>query len=301
MVAPESRGRGTGAVSLPFGASFEWRTAAAPAAATICFVLLAIQPVGLLARDWWTNPDAGHGLLLAPLALWLMWREGRVATPGPSPGWGSLLVGGGVLLRYLSALAAEQFTMKVSILVLGIGLVVFFIGWGQVRRWWLPLVLLFLAIPLPAIAVNGLSIPLQLRASRWGTTLIEWRGIPVHNDGNVIVIPGQRLFVAEACSGLRSLTALLSLGVLIAGLWLKSIPGRVLLVAAAIPVAMAVNALRIFLTAFFMLFVSPDMGRGFMHLSEGWLLFAMAFGVLATLGWLVRVGERHSMKGSRHD
>jgi exosortase len=288
-------------VTLPAPRGFEWRSAGPEAAALALFVLLAVQPLILLARDWWTNPDAGHGLLLAPLALWLMWRTGLIAAPRPRPVGGTVLLASGVTLRYFSALAAEQFTMKLSVLVLAAGLVVFTQGWSQVRRWWLPFLLLLLSIPLPTIVLNGLSIPLQLRASRWGAALIEWRHIPVRNDGNVILIPGQRLFVAEACSGLRSLTALLSLGILIGGLWLRTVPARVLLLIAALPVAMAVNAVRIFLTAFLMLYVSPDAGRGFMHLSEGWLLFLVAFGILGGLAWLVRGVERRLATGAAHD
>jgi exosortase len=108
----------------------------------------------------------------------------------------------------------------------------------------------------------------------------------------VITIPGQRLFVAEACSGLRSLTALISLGVLIGGMWLTTLPGRAMVLLLAIPVAIAVNAVRIFLTAFLMHFVSPEMGTGFMHKTEGWALFVLALGMLAGLAIMVRWVER---------
>ena len=97
---------------------------------------------------------------------------------------------------------------------------------------------------------------------------------------------GQQLFVAEACSGLRSLTALLSLGVLIGGLWLRYPVTRIVLVLAAIPVAMVINAVRIFLTGFLVYHVSPDLGEGFMHMSEGWFLFVLAFAMLGALAWV---------------
>jgi len=259
--------------------------------AAIAFAILFSKPAVLLVRDWWNDPDAGHGLLLAPLAIWLAWRSGLVPAR-PARVSGALILTGAVLLRYLSGLAAELFTMRLSLLMGAAGLVLFWCGWRQLLHWWLPVILLVLSIPLPDIVTSSLALPLQLRASRWGAALLEFRHVPANLSGNVIQLPGRQLFVTEACSGLRSLTALLSLGVLVGGLWLRHPAGRILLVLAAIPVAMVVNAFRVFLTGFLVYFVSPDLGEGFMHLSEGWLLFVIAFLLLGAFTWVVAGVER---------
>ena len=115
-------------------------------------------------------------------------------------------------------------------------------------------------------------------------------------SGNVIRIPGQELFVAEACSGLRSLTALLSLGVLLGALFLDRWSFRVLLLALTIPVAILVNGFRIFITGFLVLFVSPEMGQGFMHTSEGMLMFGAAFLITGVLTWMLGGVERLTRK-----
>ena len=259
--------------------------------AAVAFAILFSKPAVLLVRDWWNDPDAGHGLLLAPLAIWLAWRSGLVPAR-PARVSGALVLIAAVLLRYLSGLAAELFTMRVSLLMGAAGLVLFWCGWRQLLHWWLPVILLGLSIPLPDIVTSSLALPLQLRASRWGAALLDFRHVPVNLSGNVIQLPGRQLFVTEACSGLRSLTALLSLGVLVGGLWLRHPAGRILLVLAAIPVAMVVNAFRVFLTGFLVYFVSPDLGEGFMHLSEGWLLFVIAFLLLGAFTWVVAGVER---------
>jgi exosortase len=259
--------------------------------AAIAFAILFSKPAVLLVRDWWNDPDAGHGLLLAPLAIWLAWRSGLVRSR-PARASGALILTGAVLLRYLSGLAAELFTMRLSLLMGAAGLVLFWYGWRQLLHWWLPLILLLLSIPLPDVITSSLALPLQLRASRWGAALLEFRHVPANLSGNVIQLPGRQLFVTEACSGLRSLTALLSLGVLVGGLWLRHPAGRILLVLAAIPVAMVVNAFRVFLTGFLVYFVSPDLGEGFMHLSEGCLLFVIAFLLLGAFTWVVAGVER---------
>ena len=275
------------------------RNRVAFAIAVIGYGILFFQPFVLLLGDWWNNPEAGSGLLLAPVALWLAWRS-RNETPAiPSPRFGSAVLVGAVLLRYLSGLGAELFTMRLSMLVALAGLILYFAGIRRLLSWWLPATLLVLSIPLPAVVIGSIALPLQFQASRMGAFLLELRNIPVRLDGNLILLPGHRLFVTEACSGLRSLTALLSLGVLAGGLWLRSPWSRALLVAASIPVAVVLNGIRVFLTGFLVYFVGPEFGDGFMHVTEGWLVFAVAFGLLGGLAWLLGILERRlGQKGS---
>ncbi len=253
--------------------------------AGVAFLLLFGDPLRLLAIDWWNDPEAGHGLLLAPVAIWLAWRAGLVADARPARVAGILCLIGAVLLRYAAGLAAEVFTTRMSALGALVGLILFWFGWRQLRHWMLPILLLGLSIPLPSLLTTTIALPLQFRASAMGAALLEWRHVPVQLTGNVILLPGHRLFVTEACSGLRSLTALLSLGVLISGLWLNLPVTRVALVLLAIPVAILINAVRVFLTGFLVFFVSKEMGEGFMHVTEGWLMFVIAFAILGGLAW----------------
>jgi exosortase len=125
-----------------------------------------------------------------------------------------------------------------------------------------------------------------------GAALLHLRSVPVRLSGNVIMLPGHELFVTEAYSGLRSLTALLSVGVLMSALVLRTIVGRVLLVGMAIPIAIVVNGIRVFLTGFLVFFVSADFGKGFMHMTEGWLLFLVSLASLAVAATCVSWIER---------
>ena len=273
------------------------RTAAAhwlPLALTaIAFAVLFAKPTVLLVQEWWTNPEAGHGLLLAPVAGWLAWRSGirRDAVGNLSMGLGMLAVA--VVVRYLSGLAAELFTMRMSLVLAVAAIVVCYYGIRQLLHWWLPFVLFALSVPLPELVTSAIALPLQFKASQLGAGLLAARDIPVLLTGNVISIPGHQLFVTEACSGLRSLTALLSLGVLLGGISLRHPVTRVLILALAIPIAIMINGVRVFLTGFLVYFVDPKLGEGFMHLTEGWLLFLVAFAFLGALAWLGTIAERH--------
>ena len=258
----------------------------------VLFAVLFAQPASTLVRDWWSDPDAGHGLLLFPIALYLAWRRGLVPDPRPARRLGLALLVAAVLLRYLAGLAAELFTMRASMCLAAAGLIVWLYGTRQLVRWWLPATLIALSIPLPAVILGSLALPLQLKASQLGATLLASRHVPVALSGNVLNLPGRSLFVTEACSGLRSLTALLALGVLTGGVWLTAVWTRATLIAAAIPVAMVLNGFRIFLTGFFVFYVNPALADGFMHYTEGWAIFVVAFGILGVLAWGLHALER---------
>ncbi len=258
----------------------------------IAFAVLYWQPFTTLVRDWLHDPEAGHGLLLGPLALILAWRRGMDPDARPAHALGLATLAGAVLLRYLAGLAVELFTLRLSMLLGVAGLVVYFLGVRQVVRWWLPFVLLLLSIPLPVVVVGSLALPLQFQASRMGAALLSWRHVPVQLAGNIIALPGRSLFVTEACSGLRSLTALLALGVLIAGIWLRSPWTRVLLILAALPVAVFLNGIRVFLTGFLVFYVDARLGEGFMHVTEGLGIFIAAFAMLGGIAWLLTNVER---------
>lgn len=264
------------------------------------FAVLFLDPMRGIGVAWWTDPEAGHGLLLAPVAVWLAYRAGLRVDAAPNVALGSLVVGLGVMLRVVSALAAEAFGGRLGLLTCLAGLVVAAWGVRQLLAWWLPATLLALAVPLPEILIGSLALPLQFEASRLGAAMLELRGIPVRLDGNVIRLPGRELFVTEACSGLRSLTALLSLGVLLGGLWLRRPAMRIALLLLTLPIAVALNGVRVFLTGFLALFVSPAMAEGFLHLTQGWLMFVVAFGILAALAGAFAWLERRLTRRAAH-
>jgi exosortase len=267
-------------------------------AGAAAFLALFGGPLLGTFRLWWTDPESAHGLLLAPLAVFIAWRQGlgpgRAGRVEALSGLALLVLA--VALRYGGGLAAEPYTMRLSALLAGSGLVIWTYGWRQMRRWWLPAGLLFLSLPLPELVVGALSFPLQREASQLGAALLDWRHVPVRLSGNVIDLPGRSLFVTEACSGLRSLSALLALGLLVGGLWLRTAWARGLLLLLAIPIAMALNGLRIFVTGFTVHFISAQAGEGVLHYTEGWVLFVTALLILAGLARLLLLAEnlRHA-------
>jgi exosortase len=226
------------------------------------------------------------------LAVWMMASTGVAAERTPSPWTGALLLAAATAIRVAGGTAVGLTAARIALLLACTGLILFFGGRAQLRQWWLPLIVLALCIPIPDFLLGEITIPLQLRASKLGAALLEWRGVPVQLTGNVIRLPGHELFVTEACSGLRSLSSLVSLAVLLCGTGLQTAWTRVLLLVGAIAIAILVNGVRVFLTGFLVVFVDPSLGEGFMHTTEGLLLFLVSTALLLGLGAVLAMFER---------
>lgn len=260
---------------------------------TTVLLLVCFAPVIWGLVDAWLNvPEAAHGLLIAPVAVWLAWRTGLVSEPQPARWTGSALVLIAVIGNLLGRVAGVSTMPRIGLWLAIVGLTFWYGGRRQVMAWWLPLLLGALTIPVPEGIIAAFTFPLQGIAAKLGAGLLATRHIPVLLAGNVIHLPGHTLFVSEACSGLRSLTALLSMAILVGALFLKYPISRVLMVALSVGLAIFVNGIRIFMTGFLVFFIDPKLGEGFMHLSEGYLLFLFSLAILAGLTWVFSRVER---------
>lgn len=237
-----------------------------------------------LVRQWATDDDYSHGFFVVPLAAFFVW-ERRDALRGASrrPSLAGLaLLGFGLVCFIAGQLGSELFLSRASFIVVLAGLVWFVAGTAHLRILAFPLAFLILMVPLPAIIFNHIAFPLQMLASRVGETVIAASGIPVLREGNVLLLPGRALEVAEACSGIRSLISLVMLAVVL-GYFTESRPGpRVLIALAAVPIAVVANAVRVAGTGLASYWISPAAAEGFFHGFSGWLMFVVALaGLLA--------------------
>lgn len=271
--------------------SVTWRTVLIVAACA-SFGLLYAPIFAKLVHDWATDDNYSHGFLIIPLALYFVWeRRTRLAAVRPEPslvGLGVVIAGLGMLLAGL--LGAELFLTRLSIIVVIGGSVLFLYGWRTCGVLAFPLLFLVLMIPIPALIFNQIAFPLQLLASRAGEVALSAFNIPVLREGNVIVLAHTTLEVAEACSGIRSLISLLTLGI-VYGYFTDPRPGmRVLIALSTVPIAIFANGARVAGTGMAAQYYGAEAARGFFHTFSGWLVFMVAFGLLFVVTWvLVRV------------
>jgi exosortase len=270
------------------------RKAAALAALLVTSFLWVFWDVWVkLVSDWGTDDNYSHGFLIIPIALYFAWerRAKLAATPAKPSYLGLLVILGSLAILIAGVLGAELFLTRAAIIGVVVGAVLFLFGWQHLRILALPIGFLLLMIPIPAIIFNQIAFPLQLLASRFGEFALSALSIPVLREGNIIELATTKLEVAEACSGIRSLISLLTLGIVYGYFMHKSTLVRTLLALATIPVSIAANGLRVAGTGVAAHYYGPAAADGFFHTFSGWLVFVVAFAMLfvvhRVLAWLV--------------
>jgi exosortase len=242
-----------------------------------------------LVRQWAAEEDYTHGFLILPLALYFVWerREALKAIPPRPAAAGAGLLAFGLLLLVVGRVGAELFLQRSSLIVVIAGLAWLILGVRLLRELAFPIAFLIFMVPLPAIVMNAIAFPLQLFAAQTASFCMETAGIPVLREGNTIVLANTTLEVAEACSGIRSLQALLALGAVYGYFTQKVIWKRWALVLLSIPIAIAANAFRVAGTGFLAHYIGPEAAQGFYHSFAGWIVFGVAFVLLLAAGTLL--------------
>lgn len=253
--------------------------------ATLAFGLLYWQVIQKLAHDWSTDENYSHGFLIVPLAFYFAWERRRALTDAaPKPtAVGLLIITGSLAVLIAGTLGAELFLARISIVGMLVGIALFAFGWSHLRILTFPIMFLLLMIPLPALIFNQVAFPLQLLASRFGELALQLLSIPVLREGNIIVLANTRLEVAEACSGIRSLISLLTLGIVLGYFTDPRTTVRWLIALATIPVAIAANGIRVAGTGVAAHYVGAEAATGFLHTFSGWLMFLIASAFLLAI------------------
>jgi exosortase len=245
-----------------------------------------------MALQWYNDENYSHGFLIAPLAAFFAWeRRGQLRQAAIVPSWWGLVpLALGSLTLMIGRLGTELMNMRVSFVLTLIGLVLLFLGRQIFRILAFPLLLLFLMVPLPESLVNIVAFPLQLVAADLAVKALFFLNVPALREGNIIHLANAKLFVAEACSGLHSLVALIALGVVFAYFFRKSAVERVVIVLSAIPIAILVNSFRVALTATLTDRFGESFAGGVIHETQGLFTFGLAFLLLlAEAGVLSRL------------
>jgi len=137
-------------------------------------------------------------------------------------------------------------------------------------------------IPLPSLIVQQLTFKLQLISSQLAAVFLWGLGIPLLIKGNVIDLGVRQLQVVDACSGLRYILSLFSLGTIYCYFYQRRLWKIAILLVSLIPASLIANSLRIALMGIF-----PSLQEGFLHAFSGWLIFIFCFAFLAMLNWVL--------------
>lgn len=222
------------------------------------FILLWSAAIGLLVfsfgrffmllwSTWLHNEEFSFGILVPVIAGYLIWARRGELSSSESSSWtaGWLIAAAGCGLQVLASRSG-------TLLLSGLALVMILIGatgilWGKKRLRITagPTALLALMVPLPPYVVGEMTWHLQSAASSLSASILGVLGVPVYQDGNLLLLPNYMLEVKAACSGSRSIFALVALAFVLSLSVKSKVWIRVILVLAAPVLALTANVIRI--------------------------------------------------------
>ena len=245
---------------------------------------LAFSPIyPELFNIWRNKPDDSHGLLVPFVVIYLLWQKRNdlqnTTFSNSSFGLAILVVSTSL---YLLALAGGVAVAARAMMVFSlVGLALYTMGPKAFKSVAFPLFFLLFMIPVPDTLLSLISFPLQLFATKASEAFIRFLSIPVYREGNILYFTQTQLEVVGACSGIRSIMALLMLSTLFVYVMARGNWGKkTILLASAIPIALLANIFRITGTGVLTHFYGDQVAQGFLHDFSSLIVFAFGFTIL---------------------
>lgn len=243
---------------------------------------------------WSQDPNYGHGAFVPILSCFILWRKRKelfAQEPVPfGPGLTVFLLG---ILLYLIGLAGnEAYTTRSSMIVVALGITLTLWGRGRTKTVLFPVLFLLLMIPLPYVIFYAIASPMKLFATKGAVFAMDLFRMSVYHEGNIIHLPNASLEVENACSGLRSLMALFTFGLVFAYVAQKSVLLRGVLIGAIFPIAIVSNIIRIIATSLLAYYKGPETATSFLHDTSGVVVYTVATVLLISVNELIRMLHR---------
>jgi EpsI family protein len=250
---PIGSGRLSEALSVDsaFDSSSKIQTAlvyAAAAALLIAFGLVYYPTVRKLTEYWATNDTYSYGFLVPFISAFLVWLRRdllRQHTRQPSLIPGGLVLGLGLLMFIIGTRSSTNLIEELSLPVTASGLVILIFGKRIAQSLTFPLAYLFTMIPFWDFLTRGLQEPFQIYSAIMGVGALRLLNIPVFREGVIIYLPDITLEVADVCSGVNNLVAVLCIGVPLTHLYIKGWLKRGFVIASAVMIALLSNGVRV--------------------------------------------------------
>jgi len=249
----------------------------------LVFVLTYIPTFIWMWDRWWARDSYySHGILIPFVTAYLIWqkREELALIKKAKSAWGLPLIISGMLMHAFGSLMRVYFVSGFSMLLVFIGLILFFYGAAIFRKILFPVLFLVFMIPVPLVIITNVSFKMKIFAAKIATTVLNYSGIPAIREGSIIRMRHAQVIVDDVCSGLRSLISLMALGSIFA-YWMKStLTKKYILFLTTIPIAILTNVCRVIFLSSVAEIWGVQYAAGFLHDASGFLVFALAFVLL---------------------
>lgn len=232
-----------------------------------------------LVKAWNGSDDYSHGFLIIPLSAYILWQNRSELSAQPVDGsWIGLPLALFSLLMFLFGKFGSVLTLAPLSMIFFIwSAVIFFLGFRFFRLCYFPLFFLLFMVPVPSQIYSALTNPLQFIVTKATVAIASMMGVLIYREGNVIHLTDTTFQVVQACSGLRSIMTMLTLGAILGYFALRSPLMRIILIAAGIPIAIAVNIFRVLTMVIAHNYFKANLTEGTPHTILGLLVFALGF------------------------
>jgi EpsI family protein len=260
-------------------------------AMTVALCLAFYGPVvPPLVKEWYEHENFSYGFLIPFIFLYLLWEERKIFKDpliGPSP-WGAMSFLAALLIGLVGKALGEPFISRISLVLAIASLVHVFWGWQCVKRLAFPLAYLFFMVPPPYVIVKEVSYYLRMSDAYIANLLAQAVGVPVYRDAYLLHLPDITLEVADVCSGIASLFAMLALGTIYVYYLPTRISMKFVVLFGAFIFPIIANLFRIFLVTVSVYYYGPIMLQAFFHHFTGTFTFLLALVMLLWLGETAR-------------
>jgi exosortase len=264
-------------------------------------IILTYYQTFIWMEDRWRSASSyySHGYFVPFIVAFLIWRERRCfkeMTFSYST-LGIVLFSVGAFIQIASAFMRIYFASGFSFVLVLLGIIFFLFGREVGKKLLFPILFLTTMVPIPLAVIAALSLKLKLFAAACAMNIINLVGIPAVQDGSKIFFSDCSIVVADICSGLKSLIALISFGALFA--YMSSLLNytKPILFIASIPAALIANIIRILIICMVANKWGSEIATGFVHDVTGILIFVIAFILLFSLGSGLRRIDRLLLRG----
>lgn len=270
-----------------------------PALAGILFITTYYPALDLLARKWASSEDYLHGFFILPVIGYFIWQKrDKIECAEAAPIVGTFLVVLSILMYLISLQLQIPTIIFLSTATSFISILIYLAGLRILKELALPIVLLLMIIPIPDQFLSMFTASLQLWITEVSERFIRMFSIPMLREGNILHIQQKSFQVIEACSGIRSLMSMTTMSILIGYFTLNTARSVIILFLLAIPVAIAINIIRVITLVLTFYYSKIDLSIGAAHTATGVVLFIIGLMLLFAFQGILELWETKKRNSS---
>ncbi|MBV5341436.1 MAG: exosortase/archaeosortase family protein [Deltaproteobacteria bacterium] len=245
------------------------------------FVVGYYPALTLFVKKWLASDDYTHAFFIVPVIVYMIWlKREMLADNNRGASTGLVLVVLSLLLYLLSLQMQVPTLIFLATVITIITAFIYLAGFSVIKELAIPILLLFMIIPIPNQLLSMLTASLQLNISAISVSIVQLFSVPIFREGNVLQLQDMSFQVVEACSGIRSLISMTTLSILIGYFTLTRARSIAFLFLFSIPVAIVINIIRVVVLVLVFHYLHIDLSVGTSHTVAGLVLFVVGLALL---------------------